>query len=85
MEPVTQKLIHFLLVFDHDQSKLIEEETFEDGAIAVQAYGEMERKYGGRDRIEVVLIGSDSRETVRHTHANYFDETVTSPYLLGLG
>src|SRR5690625_3280642 len=37
------------------------------------------------DRIEVVLIGSDSLETVRRTHANYFEAKVsTSKYLAGL-
>jgi hypothetical protein len=35
--------------------------------------------------IEIVLIGSDSIETVKRTHANYFDGTVTiSRYLAGI-
>lgn len=28
------------------------------------------------DRVEIVLIGSDSLETVKVTHANHFDGTV---------
>lgn len=35
--------------------------------------------------LEIVLIGSDSIETVRLTHANYYDGMVTvSQYLAGI-
>jgi hypothetical protein len=35
--------------------------------------------------MEIVLIGSDSLETVMLTHANYFDGTASvSKYLVGL-
>ena len=35
--------------------------------------------------IDIVLIGSDSIETVRLTHANYFTgEAAVSKYLVGL-
>ncbi len=69
---------HFLLVFDHDAGCLIETITFgRDGERAVAAYAEMEREYEGRKRIEIVLIGSDSLETVKLTHANYFDGSAT--------
>jgi hypothetical protein len=37
------------------------------------------------DAIEIVLIGSDSLETVKVTHANYFDGTVAaSKYFVGI-
>jgi predicted ATPase len=37
------------------------------------------------DAIEIVLIGSDSLETVKVTHANYFDGTVAaSKYFIGI-
>ncbi len=65
---------HFLLVFDHDAGHLIETIQFgEDSERAVAAYAAKEKEFEGRRRIEIVLIGSDSLETVKLTHANYFD------------
>lgn len=77
---------HFLLVFDHSEGKLVEELDFgTDGDKAIAAYAEKEEAYAGRALIEIVLIGSDSLETVKLTHANYFDGTVAiSKYLTGL-
>ncbi|MFL5797539.1 MAG: hypothetical protein ACJ77A_06350 [Actinomycetota bacterium] len=77
---------HFLLVFDHGAGRLVEEIPFgSDGDRAVQAYAAKEREYGGKRDVEIVLIGSDSIETVRITHANYFDGTVAiSKYLADL-
>lgn len=77
---------HFLLVFDHGTGRLIEEQDFgTDSARAVRKYGEKEDEYKGRQDIEIVLVGSDSIETVRMTHANYFDDTIAmSKYLSGL-
>ncbi len=81
-------LRHFLLVFDHNKGALIDIQEFgSDGDRAVAAYAERERQYQDNDAIEIVLIGSDSLETVRITHANYFDGSAAigaSPYLAGL-
>lgn len=81
-----KKIQHFLLVFDHDAGKLIHTEDFgTDQESAVKGYGECEEKYRDVTTVEIVLIGSDSFETVKLTHANYFDGTVaTSKYLVGL-
>lgn len=82
---MTQHLAHFLLVFDHTASKLVYEQEFSDSDTAVQEYFRMEQTYRDKPRIEIVLIGSDSIETVKLTHANYFDGTVgVSEYLVGL-
>lgn len=79
------KLRHFLLVFDHQQGRLVEAREFDDGDEAVVAYGAKEREYGDRPLVEIVLIGSDSLETVKITHANYFDGTAAvSKYLAGI-
>lgn len=80
------KIQHFLLVFDHAEGHLIEEKHFgEDGASALSAYAEREREHAGNRMIEIVLIGSDSIETVQLTHANYYDGTVAvSKYLAGI-
>lgn len=80
-----KKLVHFLLVFDHAAGHLVEQQDFDDGDKAVLAYSAKEQEYEGRDRIEIVLVGSDSLATVKVTHANYFDGSVAvSKYLVGM-
>jgi hypothetical protein len=80
------KIQHFLLVFDHEQGQLVEEKHFhDDGAAALSAYSAKEKEHSGERNIEIVLIGSDSIETVRLTHANYYDGSVAvSKYLAGI-
>lgn len=78
---------HFLLVFDHARAELLEIQEFgSDAPAAMLAYAAKERKHlEAGDSIEIVLIGSDSLETVRLTHANYFDGTVAvSKYFAGI-
>lgn len=81
-----QAIQHFLLVFDHEQGHLVLEQSFgTDSEAAVQAYSDMELKHRNDRLIEIVLIGSDSIETVRLTHANYYDGSVAvSKYLAGI-
>lgn len=83
---MTQPLEHFLLVFDHDAAHLLEEVSFgNDGEKALSAYAEKELEYRDWKNIEIVLIGSDSLDTVKLTHANYFDGSVAvSKYLIGI-
>ena len=80
---MSTQIKHFLLVFDHAAGRLVEERNFgsdSDGAVA--AYAETETKYQDRKDVEIVLVGSDSIETVKFTHANYFDGTIAlSKYL----
>jgi hypothetical protein len=80
------KIQHFLLVFDHVKGQLIQEEHFqEDGPAALEAYAAKEQEHSGDRNIEIVLVGSDSIDTVRLTHANYYDGSVTvSKYLAGI-
>jgi hypothetical protein len=83
---MSDRIQHFLLVFDHVVGHLIHTESYgEDADAALVAYSATEAEYGDRQNIEVVLIGSDSFETVKRTHANYFDGTVSvSKYLTGI-
>ena len=83
---------HFLLVFDHDLGRLLDVREFgSDGDAAVAAYADKEREIGQlghASAIEIVLIGSDSLDTVRLTHANYVDGSAAaapSKYLAGIG
>jgi hypothetical protein len=66
-------LIHFLLVYDHRAGALVgEPRQFSDATEAAQAYAELEREHRGERHLEIVLVGSDSIETIRLTHGNYF-------------
>jgi len=77
---------HFLLVFDHRKATLICARDFgTDSKSALAAYADMEKQYQSDDMIEIVLIGSDSIETVKLTHANYFSGSASvSKYLAGI-
>jgi hypothetical protein len=80
-------LNHFLLVFDHGKAQLVDLQDFgTDVKAAMSEYARLEREHLGRaDSIEIVLIGSDSLDTVKVTHANYFDGTVAvSKYFAGI-
>jgi hypothetical protein len=81
-------LHHYLLVFDHAKGELIATQDFgSDSDRAVITYAEKENEYKGHDSIEIVLIGSDSLDTIRITHANYFDGSVSvgaSKYFAGI-
>ncbi|QGG96742.1 hypothetical protein [Actinomarinicola tropica] len=83
---MTDRIQHFLLVFDHQAGSLIQTREYgEDADAAIAAYAATEAEFGDRKDIEVVLIGSDSFETVKRTHANYFDGSVSvSKYLAGI-
>lgn len=84
---MTDKTIrHFLLVFDHERGRLIDQQEFgDDSEAAVAAYAAKEQEFQGQRMIDIVLVGSDSLGTVRRTHANYFDGTVAvSKYLAGI-
>lgn len=67
------RLRHYLLVFDHRDRRLVGEPAeFHTVDEAVRAYAAAEREYDSDDRVEVVLIGSDSLDTVAKTHPNFF-------------
>lgn len=83
----SDKLIqHFLIIYDHEAGELLDMVKFgNDGERAVAAYASKEKEYQDRKKIEIVLIGSDSEETVELTHANYFDGSLSqSKYLVGI-
>lgn len=78
---------HFILVFDHRKGHLIcDPITFgTDSKSALARYTELEHEHRDDSNMDIVLIGSDSLETVKVTHANYFDGTAAiSKYLNGL-
>lgn len=73
-------LVHFLLVYNGPGRTLERCDRFEDVEEGLEAYAQAEDEYRGRHDIEVVLLGSDSIETLKRTHGHYF-ETPTEPDL----
>lgn len=68
-------LHQYLLIYNVATQRLIEALDFgSDMTKAVAAYAEYENRYRGNRDIEVVLIGSDSIETIKKTHGHYFGE-----------
>lgn len=68
-------LHQFLLIYNASTQKLIDAKDLgSDTERAVSEYADCERRYRGNDDIEVLLIGSDSIETIKKTHGHYFGE-----------
>jgi hypothetical protein len=66
-------LIHYLLMYDHRQQKLLQAEPYDDATTAAEAYARLEREHREDTGLEIVLISADSLDTIRLTHGNYFD------------
>ncbi|HTT96320.1 MAG TPA: hypothetical protein VMF55_16740 [Solirubrobacterales bacterium] len=71
----------FLIVYDASAQRLLEATDLGvDTGAAVAAYAEYEERYRGQGGIEVVLIGSDSIETIKQTHGHYFGRVDPSEF-----
>lgn len=77
---------HFLLVYSHDEGKLVQQDEFLDEAQAAAAYTAAERGHrGSLENYEIVLVGSDSIDTIMRTHGHYFAaQDDSSPFSLAL-
>ncbi len=62
---------HFLVVVDPSKSAADVREFGADYDAALAAYGAAEEGYRDSD-VEVVLLGSDSLETIKRTHSSFF-------------
>jgi hypothetical protein len=72
---VSESLKHFLILYDVRERGVIEpvrEFARDDESAAVEAYQREEDRHRGSDRVQVLLISSDSLDTVKHTHRNFF-------------
>jgi hypothetical protein len=72
---------HFLVTRDPKRQKTTVIEFGTDYEAAQHAYQMAERRAWGTD-LDVVLLSSDSLETIKRTHSSYFDE---EPSLVGVG
>ncbi len=64
----------FVIVFDRPRGEILEMVTFGDAErdIALKELFEREDRYREQNDIEVVMLGSDSLETLKQTHGRYF-------------
>jgi len=70
---------HFLLVYDRANGRQLGVEEFgSDVDAALARYLEVEKRYADNPRMDIVLVGSDSLDTVRVTHSNYFADGGTT-------
>ncbi len=75
---MTKATRYFLLSFRVADRSVDVEDFGADETAATDAYSRQEREVGEDGDVEIVLVGSDSLESVRKTHSHYFsaDEDV---------
>lgn len=75
------KIQHFILVFDRLAGHMVDQLDFgTNAAKALSKYEELEQSHRENAYMDIVLVGSDSIETVKITHANYFDGSAKDVY-----
>lgn len=64
----------FVIVFHRPRGEILELVAFGDSErdVALKELFEREERYRGQQDVEVVMLGSDSVETLKTTHARYF-------------
>ncbi len=76
---------HFLLVYDIPSAHADVRPYGTDYDAALDAYEQAERDVRGRSDVEVVLLSSDSLETIKRTHSSYFNTHESFEALLPAG
>lgn len=66
----------FLLIMNRRTNELDTTEFDADSPDAVDAYDRAAEEFSGEPDVEVLLVGSDSLETVRKTHSTWFPDYV---------
>jgi hypothetical protein len=64
----------FLIIFDTQEGKIIEQKLFVDPDEAMSIFGETERLHEREGNLQVLLFTADSLDTVKSTHPHYFSE-----------
>lgn len=72
MTDLDDQIRHFLLVYNRSRD-LLDVHEFEDGEEAISAYDAVEREISeSPERIDAVLVGAESLESVKVTHSTWF-------------
>jgi hypothetical protein len=64
---------HFLILYDILLGEATVTPFDKDYESAVSAYERLEQEHREDPNVEVVLLGSDSIDTLRRTHSSYFE------------
>jgi hypothetical protein len=65
---------HFVLIFDRRRPGSPKVERYEDSKVAQERLFEVELELHGDAEHGVVLLYADSEESLRQTHASYFQD-----------
>ncbi len=68
-------MIHFLLVFDRREGRVLSKQEFDTRSAAMAGRFEAERLHKDNPDIEVVVLGAQSDDALRRTHARYFQDS----------
>lgn len=69
---------YFLITYDLQAREVTVDDSFGTNFEAAAAmYSLLEERYEEDDRIEVVLVGADSIETIHKTHSHYFAKSAS--------
>jgi hypothetical protein len=60
---------NYLLVYDRARGQLLVEQEFSDRAAALEERFRLEREHVHHRNIEIVVLGADSAEAIRRSHA----------------
>ncbi len=66
--------MNFLIVYDRKNATQISIQEIEDDIEAIEAYNAAEAEHFDTPHIDTVLLGADSLDTIKLTHASYFVE-----------
>jgi hypothetical protein len=67
------EILSFLITYDIKHELAHVDEFGTDHAAALAAYADAEQRFRDDSNVEVVLLGSDSLETIHRTHSSYFE------------
>lgn len=68
-----ERVKHFLIVYNIPLGIADVHPFHTEYAAALAAYAQAEERWRDDDDTEVVLLGSDSLETLKRTHSSYFE------------
>lgn len=66
---------YFLITYDLREQSVHVDPYETDFDAAAEMYSVLEERYADDDRVEVVLVGADTIETIHKTHSHYFAKT----------
>lgn len=64
--------VHLLLVYDRRALEVAHQQEFDVYQRAFDAYLELEEQHRGDTTMEIVLLSSDSLDSIKRTHNSYF-------------